>query len=72
MSKLKTVLRVRGIVLVALGAVFLPVPNYVFDRGETSAFHNLADIGVFTKLGLAAIAVGLVVFGLSFLMPGRR
>ena len=70
MDNLKTVLRIGGIFTAAAGGLCLPFPNYVFDKGDLSRFHNLADAGVFTWMGLGLIAVGLVGFGLSFLVRG--
>lgn len=54
----------------AAGAISLPVPNRVFDKGDLSRFHNWADTGAFTSFGLGLIVVGLVAFGVSFLVRG--
>ncbi len=70
MDNLKTVLRIGGMVTAAAGGLCLPFPNYVFDKYDLSRFHNLADTGVFTWMGLGLIAVGLVALGLSFLVRG--
>ena len=71
MSTLKTALRVGGILVALIGGLCLPVPNYVFDKGDFSAFHNLADLGAFAQIGLALIVVGLLAFGLSFAVPAE-
>ena len=71
MSNFKTVLRVGGVVLVAIGLMLLPVRNYVFDKRDLSAFHDVAELSAFVQSGLALIVVGLVVFGLSFLIRGE-
>ena len=70
MDNLKTILRIGGIVTAAAGGLCLPFPNYVFDKGDLSRFHNWADVGVFTWMGLVLIAVGVFAFGLSFLVRG--
>jgi len=51
MNNLKTVLRIGGIVVALLGLMFLPSRNFVFDKGDLSAFHNWADVGVFVRPG---------------------
>ena len=71
MDNLKTGLRIGGIVIAAMGLMFLPSRNFVFDKGDLSAFENWADVGVFVRSGFGLIVVGLVVFGLSFLVRGR-
>jgi hypothetical protein len=70
MSTLKTVLRVGGGALAVIGVTFLPVRNYVFDKADQSAFADAAELGGFVRAGLAIILVGLVAFGLSFLVRG--
>ena len=70
MSTLKTVLRVGGIVVIAAGLMFLPMRNYVFNKRDLSRFHNWADYGAFTSFALPLIVVGLVAFGVSFLIRG--
>ena len=70
MNNLKTVLRIGGIVIALMGLMFLPSRNFVFDKGDLSAFHNWSDVGVFVRSGFGLIVVGLVVFGLSFLVRG--
>ena len=71
MDALKTTLRVGGIVTAAAGALCLPSQNYNFSKRKLSTFHNWADLGVFVQFGLVLIAVGLVAFGLSFLVRGE-
>ena len=71
MSTLKTVLPVRGIVLVMIGLMFLPSRNYVFDKGDQSAFVDVTELGAFVETAVAMIAVGAVTFGLSFIIRGR-
>jgi hypothetical protein len=70
MSNFKTVLRVGGMALVGLGVMFLPVRNYVFDKRDLSAFHDVTELGVFVQTALGLILVGLVAFGSSFLIRG--
>lgn len=70
MSTLKTVLRIGGILIVVVGGMFLPLRNYVFDKGDLNAFADVAELGGFTSAAFAIIAVGLVLFALSFLVRG--
>jgi hypothetical protein len=60
----------RGIVTAAAGGLCLPFPNYVFDKRDSSRFHNWADVGVYIWMGLGLIAIGLFAFELSFLVRG--
>jgi hypothetical protein len=71
MDTLKTTLRVGGIVVAAAGGLCLPIQTYVFSKRDLSTFHNWADVGAFVQFGLALIAVGLLAFGLSFLVHGE-
>ena len=70
MSAVKTVLRVGGVILMAAGLMFLPMGDYVFSKRDLSRFHNWADYGAFTSLGIPVILLGLVAFGVSFLIRG--
>jgi hypothetical protein len=71
MDTLKTLLRVGGLVVAAAGGLCLPVQNYIVSKRNLSTFHNWADFGAFVQVGLVLIAVGLVAFGLSFLVRGE-
>ena len=71
MSNIKTVLRVGGVALAAIGGLCFPVGLNVFQRGDLSKFHNIADTGVFVPIGLTLLAVGLISFGLSFVVRGE-
>lgn len=64
-------LRIGGILIALTGLMFLPSRNFVFDKGDLSAFENWADVGVFVRSGFGSIIVGLVAFGLSFLVRGH-
>ncbi len=70
MSTFKTVLRVGGVVLVGIGMMFLPVRNYVFDKRDLSAFHDVTELGVLVQAALGLIMVGVVAFGASFSVRG--
>jgi len=37
-----------------------------------SVFSNLADMGIFVTLGLVLLAVGMLLFLGSWLLPGRE
>ena len=69
-SQLKTVLRIGGVLLMVLGVMFLPARNYVFDKGDQSAFADAVELGGFLHAALAMVVVGSVLFGLSFLIRG--
>jgi hypothetical protein len=58
-------------VVVLIGLMFLPVRNYVFDKGDLSAFDDVTELGVLVKVALALITVGLVAFGVSFMVRGE-
>jgi hypothetical protein len=70
MSTLTTILRVGGVVAAAVGLMFLPVRNYVFDKGDLSAFHDASELGTMLGFALGLIAVGLLAFALSFAIRG--
>ena len=71
MNRLKTALRVAGITLAAVGLMFLPLRNTVFDKRDLSTFHNWADHSAFTGPGVWLILAGGVLVGLSFLVRGN-
>ena len=71
MNRFKTSLRIVGIMIAAIGLMFLPSRNFVFDKGDLSTFHNWADVGVFVYMGFGLIAVGLVLIALSFVIRGN-
>ena len=71
MSNVKTILRVGGILVAVVGGMFLPLRNYVFDKADQNALADVAELGGFVHAGLAIVVVGLVVFGLSFLVRGE-
>ena len=71
MDRFKTLPRIVGIVIAAMGLMFLPSRNFVFDKGDLSTFHNWTDTGVFVYVGGGLIAVGLVLIGLSFFIRGN-
>jgi hypothetical protein len=62
-------IRVAGIVIFALGVLCMPLGPGVSPISDLSVFTNLADAGLFIKVGLVVCAVGVVLFFLSFLLP---
>ena len=70
MGRLKLILRIGGVILSAVGLVFLPF-HYVDAERALSAFNMFADMGSFINIGLLLLGVGLVAFVLSFLLPGE-
>ena len=71
MINVKTVLRIGGVVILAIGLMFVPVRNYVFDAGDLSAFDDVTELGGFVWVAVLMIVVGLVAIGLSFLVRGE-
>jgi hypothetical protein len=48
--------------------MFLPIRNFVFNRADTSTFHQITNLGAFVSWGAACVIVGLLALGASFLM----
>lgn len=72
MKRAKTVFRVAGTILVALGILFLPHAPVDNPKRQMSAFALLADLGTFTQAAWILIAVGVVALVLSFFMTDRE
>lgn len=64
-------LRVGGVLVAAVGLMFLPVRNYVFDKGDQSAFHDASELATMVGVALGLIVVGLLAFALSFAIRGE-
>jgi hypothetical protein len=64
------ILRIGGIVVGAVGMSCLPI-GYRDDERALSVFHNIVDMGFFTKIGLIMLGLGLVAFVSSFLLRGE-
>jgi hypothetical protein len=63
-------IRTAGIVIFAVGVLCLPLGGVgTSPKRDLSVFNNLADAGLFIKVGLVISAVGIVLFFLSFLLP---
>jgi len=71
MDRLKTALRVSGIVIALIGTMCLPVGFGVSPKRDLSLFYNLADLGAFVSAGLILIVVGLVALAISYAVPGE-
>ena len=67
-TRQKTALRIGGAVVALVGAMFFPARNFVFNRADTSAFHQIANLGAFVPWGAACVLVGLLAIGASFLI----
>jgi hypothetical protein len=67
-TRLKTVLRIGGTVIVLIGLMFFPARNLVFNKGDTSAFHRIADLGAFVPWGATCVIVGLLAIVASCLI----
>ena len=70
-NRLKTVLRIGGIVVAGIGGMCLPIGFGDNPKRDLSLFNNLADLGAFVQIGLLLIALGLVVLGVSYAIPGE-
>lgn len=69
-NNLKTTLRVGGVLVVAMGLMFLPTQDYTFTKRDLSAFSNIGDLGAFVSWGLALVVLGIAAIGASFLIRG--
>lgn len=72
MERAKTVFRVAGTILVALGLLSLPHGPIDNPKRHMNAFAVLADLGAFTQAAWILIAVGAVALILSFFMTDRE
>ncbi|HEV3486216.1 MAG TPA: hypothetical protein VG106_12465 [Vicinamibacterales bacterium] len=52
----------------AIGLLFLPARNVVFNRADTSVFHQIANLGAFAPWGVTCLVIGLLAVGASFLI----
>lgn len=69
-ARRKTVLRIAGIVVMAIGVMHFPMRHLGFIRADTSAFHRIAEVGEFLPWGATWLGLGLLLFGASFLIRG--
>jgi len=72
MGQTKLVVRIAGVVSIASGALCLPVGYGINPKRDLSVFSNLADTSIFVTLGLVLLAVGMLLFLGSWLLPGRE
>ena len=72
MGRTKLLLRIAGVASAAVGLGCFPVGYGVNPMRDMSLFENLADTGIFVKLGLILIVAGAVMFGASWLLPGEE
>jgi hypothetical protein len=68
----KLVLRIAGVISLAVGALCLPVGYGINPARDLSVFSNLADIGVFVTIGLIMLVLGALLLLSSCLLPGRE
>ena len=52
MITLKTILRAGGVVVAVIGTTFLPVRNYVLDKGDQNGFADVAELAAFVPTAL--------------------
>jgi hypothetical protein len=62
--------RVLGFVLLGFGFLCLPVGIGASPKRDTSVFFNVADMGLYLKVALILMPLGLVVIIVSFFLPG--
>ena len=68
-GRLKTLLRIGGILLVGLGVMFLPACRT--DSGpKTTIFNRMVGFGTLTDVGIILIGIGIIAFAASWLIPG--
>ena len=67
----KPLLRIGGIVSIAVGLMSLPLGRGVSPKRDLSVFYSIADTGAFVKTGLALIVAGLIATLLSRFVPGE-
>jgi hypothetical protein len=70
-NRLKTALRIGGVLVFAIGLMCLPIGYGISPKRDLSPFNNLADLGAFIQTGLILIAVGLLLIGASYAVPGE-
>ena len=68
---LKTVLRIGGTIVAAMGVGCLPIGYGISPKRDLSLFNNLADLGAFIQAGLILIAVGLLLIAASYAVRGE-
>ena len=68
--EMKSGLRITGLVFFMVGITFMPIP-VTSPKAVTSIFPWLAMNGLLVRYGLWAMAVGAVLFALSFGLRGR-
>lgn len=76
MDRLRTVreaLRAIGIVAILIGGLCFPVGYGINPERDLSAFHNLADLGMFQRVGVILVGVGVaVLLGAHLVNRGQR
>ena len=73
MNRLKLVLRTGGVVVAALGCLFLgsDLGASWSHPGQKSAFTDIARKGAFTGVGRPLLIAGIAAILVSFAIPGR-
>ena len=60
---------VLGFVLLGFGFLCLPVGIGASPKRDKSAFFNFADMGLYLKIALILMPLGLVIIIVSFFLP---
>ena len=71
MGRAKLLLRIFGVASAVSGLACFPVGYGIKPARHESVFANLADTGMFIRLGLALMVVGAIMLALSWLLPGE-
>ncbi len=65
-------IKTAAIVLLAIGILCLPIGFGANPKRDTSAFYNFADLGIFLKIGLTLLAIGLFILLVIAFIPSRN
>ncbi len=65
----RDVARMVGFVLLGFGFLCLPVGIGASPKRDTSAFFSFADMGLYLKIALILMPLGLVIIIVSFFLP---
>jgi len=64
--------KTAAIVLISIGILCLPIGFGANPKRDNSAFYSFADLGVFLKIGLGLLAIGLFILLVIVFIPSRN
>lgn len=70
-ARAKLLLRIVGVALLLLGLMCLPSGSGISPKRDLSAFNNLADAGLFLRVGLVVTTGGALLVA-AWILPGRN